>query len=68
MPIDSEARKILDGRWAESGDRTNPDDSALTPALTRTEGWPASFSTTNGDTPRRRVMNQIFRELDGSCL
>ena len=29
-------------------------------------GWPANFSADAGDTPRRSVMNQRFREQDGA--
>ena len=67
MSLDAEAKKILGGLWAESGDRTDPDDAGLTPALDRADGWPDSFSMSAGDTPRRRVMNQIFRELQGAA-
>ena len=62
---DEQAKKILTGRWADTGDRTDPDDATLSPVLSRTTGWPAEFSATDGDTPRRRVFNQRFRELDG---
>ena len=64
--VDVEARKIE--KWADTGDRTDPDDSSLTPALTRAAGWPASFSASDGDTPRRQVMNQLFRELTGLAV
>ena len=67
MSLDAEAKKILGGLWADSGDRTDPDDAGLTPALDRADGWPDSFSMASGDTPRRRVMNQIFRELQGAA-
>ena len=60
---DTQAKKILTGRWADSGDRTDPDDTSLSPALVRTDGWPPSFSSS--ETPRRAVINQRFRELDG---
>ena len=64
---DDQAIKILEGLWAESGDRTDPDDSALTPPLDREDGWPDSFSMSGGDVPRRRVFNQIIRELQGAA-
>ena len=64
---DTEAKKILTGLWADSGDRTDPDDATLSPALSRTTGWPSSFSAPDGNTPRRRVMNQKFREFDGAA-
>ena len=68
QPIaDTEAKKILGTLWASGGDRTDPDDSSLTPVLTRDTGWPSSFSATDGDTARRRVVNQRFRELDGAA-
>ena len=63
MGIDAEAKKIK--KWADTGDRTDPDDSSLTPTLSRATGWPSSFSASAGDTPRRRVMNQVLRELTG---
>ena len=63
MAIDAEARKME--KWAASGDRTDPDDASLTPALVRANGWPATFSAQDGDVPRRRVLNQLFRELTG---
>ena len=65
---DTEAKKIVSGGlWADSGDRTDPDDATLSPALSRTTGWPSSFSAPDGNTPRRRVMNQKFREFDGAA-
>ena len=64
---DSEAKKILDGLWADSGDRTDPDDTTVTPVLVRTTGWPAEYSATDGETPKRRRMNQRFREVDGAA-
>ena len=63
MVRDAESLKITP--WAESGDRTDPDDAALNPVLTRAKGWPDSFSTPGGDVPRRRVINQLFREITG---
>ena len=66
MTVDSEAKKILaGGRWAENGDRIDPDSATIDPTLTRTIGWPSTFSASDGETPRRRVFNQRFRELDG---
>ena len=64
---DSEAIKILGNLWADSGDRTDPDDPTLTPAIIRTVGYPPTFSAADGDTPRRRPVNQRFRELDGAA-
>ena len=64
---DVEAKKLLAGLWAESGDRTDPDDTTLTPPIVRIVGYPASFSSSGGDTPRRRPVNQRFREFDGAA-
>ena len=65
-PIDAETLKIE--KWADAGDRTDPDDPSLTPTLTRAQGWPSSFSATDGDTPRRRPVNQLYRELTGLAV
>ena len=64
---DTEAKKIIGNLWADSGDRTDPDDTTLTPPLVRTDGWGTTFSAVDGDTPRRAVVNQRFRELDGAA-
>ena len=64
---DVEAKKILAGLWAEVGDRTDPDDTSLTPPVVRTVGWPSGFSSAGGDTPRRQPVNQKFREFDGAA-
>ena len=66
MPLDDEAKKIE--LWAETGDRTDPDDSSLTPPLDRSEGYPDSFSTAGGDDLRREVANQLLRELTGAAV
>ena len=50
MAIDAEFKKLT--KWAATGDRTDPDDAALTPTLSRAEGWPSAFSADMGDTPR----------------
>ena len=65
---DVEARKLLDKLWAggSSGQRTDPDASSLTPPLDRSIGWPAGFSSSGGNKLRRRVWNQIMREMDGA--
>ena len=65
---DTQAKKVLSGLWADDGDRTNPDDSSLSPALDRSAGWPAEFSQADGETVRRRVINQLFREVDGAVV
>ena len=66
MTIDAESKKIE--KWADTGDRTDPDDSGLSPALVRATGWPSEFSATDGNVPRRRVFNQLFRELSGVAV
>ena len=66
MPIDDELVKVQ--KWGDAGDRTDPDDATLMPALVRANGWPATFSADSGDTPRRRVMNQIMREITGGLV
>lgn len=63
---DQESLKIR--RWAETGDRTNPDDPSLSPALERTTGWPLLFEQIGGQGPRRRVFNQIIREMTGMLV
>ena len=65
-PLDAEALKIR--KWADSGDRTDPDSTTLTPPLSRATGWPASFSSESGNTPRREVVNQLFREVTGAVV
>ena len=65
MARDPESLKIE--KWAESGDRTNPEDRS-SPALVRVDGYPASFSQVLGDTPAREVWNQILREVSGMLL
>lgn len=64
--MDTEAKKIA--LWANTGDRTDPDDASLNPVLVRTTGWPSTFSADSGETVRRRVINQIFRELTGVAV
>ena len=63
----NEAIKILSGLWAEDGDRIDPDDASLDVVVTRTVGWPDSFSEAAGNQPPRRIWNQRFRELDGAA-
>ena len=63
MARDTEAKKIR--KWADTGDRIDPDDSTLSPVLSRATGWPATFSADDGEVPRRQVINQLFRELTG---
>ena len=61
MARDTDALKIR--KWADSGDRIDPDDSSLNPRLSRSLGWPASFSQADGNAPRREVFNQIICEM-----
>ena len=63
---DTEAKKILAASelWGEDGDRTDPDDSSLTPPVIRKDGWPSTFSTENEEL-RRPVHNQLYREVNG---
>ena len=65
--MDPESKKILQGRWAEAGDRTDPEDPLVIPVLDRATGYPASFSTDPGDVPKRGRINQRWRELDGAA-
>ena len=64
--LDVDAVKIR--KWAETGDRIDPDDATLTPALDRAMGWPDSFSDPQGDTPRRQVFNQLLAEVTAGVL
>lgn len=62
-PRDPESLKIQP--WADSGDRTDPDDNSLAVTLDRDDGWTLPFEQSGGNTPRRRVFNQIEREKTG---
>ena len=53
---DSDALK--NEKWAASGS-----DGITTAGLTRSTGWPQSYSQTGGNNPEREVINQLFREL-----
>lgn len=53
--------------WAAEGDRVDPDDSALDPTLTRTVGFPKSWSDADGNQSPRRFWNQRLRELTGAA-
>ena len=67
MPRDPESLKLV-VPWALNGDRTDPDDPSLSPPLDRNIGWPPSFSAAGGNTPRREVVNQLFREITGMLV
>ena len=69
--MDSQFKKLLNGgKWAESApDNKDPDDTSVTPTITRTQGYPVSFSSQDdGNLPDRRRINQIFRELSGAAF
>ena len=59
---------ILTDKWADEGDRTDPDDPTLTPPLDRAVGWDVSYSQLGGNIPRRAVWNQIMREMSGFAV
>ena len=61
MARDVEALKIRP--WAENGDRIDPDDSTLSPALDRAIGWTSAFSPPGTQPVRREVINQMFFEF-----
>ena len=63
MPIDSEILKIKP--WASDAAATKIEPEDGDPAVDRSVGFPASFSSSGGDTPERGMMNQIFAELYG---
>ena len=69
MPI-SDAFKRITAPWASGplGERTAPTDADLDPTLSLAIGWPSSFSTDGGNTPRRRVMNEIIYRRDSALL
>ena len=54
-----DADAILIEKWAASGDIKTPEDDGLT----RSTGWPSSYSDAGGDVPSREVFNQMFREI-----
>ena len=50
-------------KWAASGS-----DGITTAGLTRSTGWPQSYSQTGGNNPEREVINQVFRELTAQAV
>ena len=60
MPISKGFKDIK--RWASAptADRTAPDDASLMPPLVIADGYPASFSADDGNTPRRPVFNEQY--------
>ena len=69
MPL-SDGTKAIGPAWASAAtaDRTAPDDTSLTPPLVIADGWPDSFSTAGGNTPRRPVMNELLYRTDSAIL
>ena len=61
------AIRILEGLWADEGDRILPDSSALDVPLSRRVGFPASFGAADGNQFPRRGWNQRFREWQGAA-
>ena len=60
--VDAEAKKILTGLWADTGDRTDPEDLGVD----RAGGWDVAYELPGtGREPERTLGNQRFRELDG---
>ena len=53
---------------ANTDDRIDPDDASLTPPIVIADGYPASFSTAGGNTPRRKVVNELFYRVDSAIL
>ena len=68
--MDSEFKKLLAGsKWADTGDRKDPDSGDISPELSRSIGFSNEYSrSTDGVTPDRRRINQIFRELYGAAF
>ena len=67
---DSEARKIIGNLWASGGtaEREDPETESLDGrVLNIIEGWTSTYSVPDGDRLRRKVWNQLFRQLDGGA-
>ena len=59
---DDQAKKLLGNEWADSGDRTDPEDVNIT----RSVGWDVRYEQIgSGFEPEREVFNQLLRELSG---
>ena len=75
MPLSS-GTKAIGPAWASAttkgvdatDDRIDPDDSSLTPPIVLADGYPASFSAVGGNTPRRKVVNELFYRVDSGIL
>ena len=64
----SDGYKAITTAWAATGDKTDPDDSSLTPPLDVEDGWPDNFSGADGISPRRRVMNEMYNRRDTALI
>ena len=66
----SDGFKAIGPAWASAvgADRTAPNDPSLTPMVTPADGWPASFSSADGNTPRRAVFNELLHRFDSALL
>ena len=69
MPRDTDALKIR--KWAANatvvdGDVIEPENAM--PPLDRADGWPDEYSQRGGQTPRRAIFNQLFRELSALAV
>ena len=54
---------------APTDDRIDPDDPSLTPPIVHCmTAIPASFSTAGGNTPRRKVINELLFRVDTAIL
>ena len=58
MARDPDALKLII-KWAGTGQRSDPEDQSLS----RTTGWPASYSPPGDDFPEREVFNQLLSEI-----
>ena len=75
MPLSS-GTKAIGPAWASAttkgidatDGRIDPDDSSLTPPIVLADGYPASFSAVGGNTPRRKVVNELFFRVDSGIL
>ena len=62
MAIDTQSKKLLGNEWADSGERTDPEDVNII----RSVGWDVRYEQIgSGFEPERDVFNQLLRELSG---
>ena len=75
MPLSDGTKQIATNpAWASAttkgtgatDDRIDPDDSSLSPAIVVADGYPDSFSAAAGDTPRRKVINELWYREDSA--